>query len=104
MKLNQALLCTATCAFALMISLPAYAAKTDRKKDRAKDTSPDFATLDKDANGSVSKAEYVAGLKDKLGEDAAKTRFTELDKNKDDNLSKDELGTVEKKRKRDRKK
>ena len=127
MKLNKAILSIAAFAVALMMSLPAFAAKGDRRKTRAKDDSPTFAALDKDANGSLSKAEYVAGMKaklgeeaatassasssstaaagmkDKLGEEAATKRFAELDKNKDDSLSKDELGTTEAKKKRDKK-
>lgn len=104
MKLKIALLPTTAFAVALMMSVPAFAAKGDRKKDRAKDDSPTFATLDKDSNGSVTKDEYVTGMKDKLDKEAATKRFAELDKNSDGSLSKEELGATETKKKRVKKK
>lgn len=103
MKTHKVILALVAIAAALFTTLPAHAAKGERKRDRNKDATPDFAALDKDGNGSISKAEYVAGMKAQLGEEAAAARFADLDKNKDGSLSKEELGTAEKKKKREKK-
>ena len=104
MKLKTALIPVAALAVAMIMTLPAFAAKGDRKKDRAKDAGPTFATLDTNKDGSISKDEYVTGMKDKLDKEAALKRFAELDKDKDDKLSNDELGTTDVKKKRIKKK
>ena len=104
MKLRFAIIPLAAVAVALITSVPAFAAKGNRKKDQNKDASPTFAELDKDNNGSISKTEYVAGMKTKLGsEEAATKRFGELDKDKDDTLSKEELAAGEVKKKKRKK-
>ena len=99
MKLRNLLVIPALAA-ALTLPFSAYAAKG--KKAQATDA-PSFATLDKDSNGSISLEEYVAGMKDKLGEDGAKARFKELDKDNDGKLTKEEFDagqTAKKKKKR----
>jgi hypothetical protein len=82
---------------ALAIALPvAFAAKPDKKKkkDQAQNTATApavaFASADKDGDGVITQSEYVAAFKDSLGEDAAKVRFGQLDKNIDAKLSKEE--------------
>ncbi len=90
----------ATLAAVIALPIAALAAKADRKK--ADDSHPAFATIDKDSNGSLSEAEFVAALKEKLGEDGAKAKFAELDKDKDGKLTSEEYAaaTPEKKKKR----
>jgi hypothetical protein len=93
----------AVCTASLLLPTFALAAKGDNKKNN--DPAAVFASLDKDGNGSVSQAEYVEAMKEKLGEDGAKKHFAELDKNKDGSLTKDELGAAtDKKAKRGKKK
>lgn len=77
-------------ALATAIALPvaSFAAKGDRKKKEPAGVS--FATADKNSDGSVSEAEYVVAVKDKLDETSAKSRFATLDKNGDGKLSSEE--------------
>jgi Ca2+-binding EF-hand superfamily protein len=89
MKTSKTLL-TATLAVALTVPFTAFAAKGDKKKS---DTpAAKFAAADKDADGSISEAEYITAMKDKLGEDEAKKHFAELDRNHDGKLTKAEFG------------
>lgn len=94
-------------AFTLIaaFALPAYgfAAKPEkpgkperRKKDKTAAAAPavSFTQADKDADGSVSSAEYVAAMKEQLGESAASLRFGTLDKDSDGKLSKEEFDTT----------
>ncbi|MBI5690417.1 MAG: EF-hand domain-containing protein [Verrucomicrobia bacterium] len=78
-------------AVALAVALPGIclAAKADRK-NKKNDTPAAFATVDKNSDGSVSKEEFMAAMKEKLGESAADSRFTTLDKNSDGKLTKEE--------------
>lgn len=102
---SSSVLLIATVAFGLALPLESFAAKADRserqnkKNDSAATT---FETMDKDKDGAVTQAEYLAVMKTSLGEDAAKTRFATLDKNGDGKLSKDEFGssTPEKKKRK----
>lgn len=88
-------------ALATAIAAPAvsFAAKSERKK---KDTPMAFSSLDKNSDGNVTLAEYTAAMKDKLGDEGAKSQFAQLDKNSDGKLTSDEYGsgTKEKKRKK----
>ncbi len=77
-----------------------FAAKGEKKKS----SEPAFATVDKDSNGSVSRAEFVAAMKATLGDDAAGDKFGELDKNKDGKLSSEEFAAASGKKKGKKKK
>jgi Ca2+-binding EF-hand superfamily protein len=97
MKITRTLLLTAIAA-AIALPTAALAAKADRKKGAA----VTFTTADKDNDGHVTQAEYIAALKASLGEESAKTKFGSLDKNSDGKLSKEEFGpdATEKKKRR----
>jgi Ca2+-binding EF-hand superfamily protein len=102
MKLIHSRMLVATLAVA--ISLPvAFAAKGGGKKKDAS-SQPEFSVVDKDTDGSISQAEYVAAMKDKLGEEGAKSKFAELDKDKNGSLSKEEYAAGETPAKKKRKK
>ena len=73
---------------ALVLPFTVFAAKGE-KKPKA-EPPPAFATVDKDSNGSIEEAEYVAAVKGRLTEEAAKTQFAALDKNHDGKLSSEE--------------
>jgi hypothetical protein len=72
-----------------------HAAKGD-KKDNKKDKTPAaiFEAMDADHNGSITLAEYVAAQKERIGEDGAKKRFAELDKDHDGKLTREEMGAT----------
>ena len=81
-------------AVALSLPLAAHAADATKKKGP-------FMAADTDGDGKVSVTEYVAAMKGKLDENAAKAKFAELDKNKDKSLSREEFQAgVEKKEKK----
>lgn len=93
-------------AITILLALLAIAAVTvnaeDAKKPEAgakKKPSPEemFKKLDKDANGSVSKEEFLASPAAKKDEAKATERFTKLDKNADGSLSKEEFTPKKKK-------
>jgi hypothetical protein len=90
MNFRSTLICTAVLG---LIALPTvtFAAKGDKKD---KTPAAEFAKLDKDGDGTVTEAEYLDAMKDKLGVDGAKTHFAELDKDHDGKLSKDEFGAA----------
>ena|SRR5438067_1215141 len=90
MKLIKALLSFAV-AIALSLPLAAHAAKENKKKTD-KNPATQFAALDKNGDGVITEEEYVAAMKDKLGDDGSKNHFAELDKNHDGKLTKGEFG------------
>ena len=100
MKLSRHILVS---SLVVALAVPAvFAAKGERKKSKDTAEVPAFATVDKDSDGSVSEAEFVAA-NEKLGAVAAKSRFELLDKSKDGKLSKEEYAagaTPEKKKRR----
>jgi hypothetical protein len=89
---------------AIALPVSALAAKAERKNKKETGPAVAFATVDKDTDGSISKEEFVAALKEKLGEDSAKARFATLDKDSSGKLSKEEYaadtGEVKKRRKK----
>ena len=101
LKLTHRLFIT-TIAAALALPIAASAAKADRKN--AVEPLPAYETIDKDAKGSISKDQFVAALKEKLGgEDTAKAKFDALDKNSDGKLTKDEYAAANEQKKRKKK-
>src|SRR5690349_17089955 len=91
MKLIPAIIPFAVAA-ALSLPLAAHAAKENKKKSDDKNPAAQFAALDKDSDGVITQEEYVAAMKDKLGDDGSKSHFAELDKNHDGKLTKEEFG------------
>jgi Ca2+-binding EF-hand superfamily protein len=87
MKLSKIALCAAL-AVAFTLPFTAEAAKGDRKNK--KQAGPAFSTIDKDGKGEVTEAQYIAAVKDSIGEETAKTQFASMDKNKDGKLTKEE--------------
>jgi Ca2+-binding EF-hand superfamily protein len=83
--MHKRILIAATIAL-LAIPLAAHAADGEKKK------SP-FVTADTDSDGKVSQAEYVTAMKGKLDDAAARTRFAELDKDRNGSLSREEFST-----------
>ena len=73
---------------AVLLTLPLALSAADGTKKKGA-----FMTADTDGDGKVSLAEYVAAMKGKLDEAAAKARFAELDKDKNGSLSPDEFST-----------
>jgi len=91
-----------TIAAAVALPIAAFAAKANRKN--AAEPLPAYETIDKDSKGSVSKEQFVAALKEKLGgEDAAKAKFDALDKNSDGKLTKEEYAAAAEQKKRKKK-
>jgi hypothetical protein len=92
-----------TIAASLLLPVTASAAKGDRKK--AGEPLLGYETIDKDSKGSVSKDQFVAALREKLGgEDTAKTKFDALDKDGDGKLTKVEYAAGNETQKRKKKK
>ena len=91
----------ATLAVSIALPFAAYAAKGERKNKKEAAPAVAFETADKNKDGSLDKDEYVAAMKDQLGEDGAKSKFATLDKNNDGKLSKEEYSaTTETKKKK----
>lgn len=99
MKLSKLALCAAFAA-AFTLPLTAEAAKGERKN---KKPAPAFSSVDQDSDGAVTKEEYLAAMKNSIGEETAKTQFATMDKNKDDKLSSDEYAAGGKKERKKRK-
>jgi Ca2+-binding EF-hand superfamily protein len=72
-------------AAAIMLSLPLALSAADQKKKGP------FMAADADNDGKVTQTEYVAAVKGKMDDAAAKAKFAELDKNKDGSLSREEF-------------
>jgi Ca2+-binding EF-hand superfamily protein len=89
---------------ALACPIAVQAAKADRKnKNQQQEQLPvAFAAADTNGDGNVTKEEFVAALKEKLGEGGASSKFASLDKNSDGKLSKEEYsgGATEPKKRR----
>ena len=80
------LVCTA-----LVAPAPAAETETAKEKPAYRNASVVFTELDQDKSGSLSETEYLAGMSESLGADAAKSRFAELDRDGNGKLSKDEF-------------
>jgi Ca2+-binding EF-hand superfamily protein len=89
MKVTTRLLVT-TLVAALAVPAVCLAAKGERKRDK-KAPAATFATADKNNDGTVTQSEFVAAMKEQLGEEGAKSRFTTLDKDANGKLSKEEF-------------
>ena len=81
----------------LALPLAVQAAKGDRKKGDAADA---FAKADKDGDGVVTEAEFIAAMGGKGGEDTAKKRFARMDKDHDGKLTKEEFSAAAGKKKK----
>ena len=81
----------------------AKAERRDKKKQPAEQLPVAFAAADADGNGSVSKEEFLAALKEKLGVGGASSKFASLDKSADGKLTKEEYSGGETERKRRKK-
>lgn len=86
-----------TLVAALALPLAVQAAKGDRKKG---DTADAFAKADKDGDGVVTEAEFIAAASGKGDEAAAKKRFARMDKDHDGKLTKEEFSAAAGKKKK----
>lgn len=79
---------------AALLSLPLALSAADEAKKKGP-----FMVADADNDGKVTLAEYVAAVKGKLDDSAAKAKFADLDKDKNGSLSREEFnaGAGEKK-------
>lgn len=82
--MQKRILLTAT---AVLFSLTLAAQAAEKKKGP-------FLTADADGDGKVTVAEYVASVKGKQDDAAAKAKFAELDTNKDGSLSREEFAAA----------
>ena len=74
-------------ATAALLSLPLAVNAADEGKKKG----GPFMAADTDNDGKVTLAEYVAAVKGKMDDAAAKARFAELDKDKNGSLSREEF-------------
>ena len=103
MKLSHRLLLV-TIATAVALPSAVFAAKADKKKNAT--PAATFATVDKDGDGNITEAEFLAAAQGKIADDVAKSRFAAMDKNHDGKITKDEftgLGEEPAKKKRKKK-
>lgn len=89
MKLTHRLLLISLAA-AIALPCATFAAKPERKKKNATPAAT-FASVDKDNDGAISEAEFLAAEKDRGTVEAAKARFAAMDKNADGKIAKDEF-------------
>jgi Ca2+-binding EF-hand superfamily protein len=70
------------------------------QEKKGKSPEEQFKSLDKDSDGKLSKAEFVARITDPEKKTKAETRFSRIDKNNDGFLSLEEYkeGTMKKKK------
>jgi Ca2+-binding EF-hand superfamily protein len=89
---------------AVALSVPAvvFAAKGEAKPKAAL-PKVSFETADKDKDGSVTEAEYLAALGENADQKRAKARFAQLDTNHDGKLSKEEMESGAKRKKKESK-
>lgn len=62
-----------------------------------------FEAADKDKDGSVTEAEFLAAMGENADQKRAKARFAQLDTNHDGKLSKEEMEAAGKKKKKENK-
>jgi hypothetical protein len=74
----------AATAVALSLPLASYAAEQTKNKINP------FMSADKDGDGRISSAEYMAAMMGKQDEAASRAKFAALDQNKDGSLSREE--------------
>ena len=74
-------------ATAALLSLPLALNAADQTKKKGNP----FTAADANGDGQVTLAEYVAAVKGKMDETAAKARFEALDKDKNGSLSQQEF-------------
>lgn len=88
MKVSTRLLVTVL-ASALALPAVSFAAKGDAKKNGKAPAG--FAAIDKDSDGNLTEAEFVAAMEGRGNDTAAKKRFSALDKDNNGKVSKDEF-------------
>ena len=81
--MQKHILIAATAAF---LSLPLASVAADQAKKKGP-----FVAADADNDGKVTLTEYVAAVKGKMDDTAAKAKFAELDKDKNGSLSREEF-------------
>ena len=80
-------------ALAAALSLPVALNAADENKKKG----GGFASADADKDGKVTEAEYVAAMKNRGDDEAAKRRFAQLDADKDGSLTQQEYNAGAKK-------
>jgi Ca2+-binding EF-hand superfamily protein len=94
------LILVASIAIAAPVAL--FAAKGDAKTRTAL-PKVSFETADKDKDGSVTEAEYLAAMGENADQKRAKARFGQLDADHNGKLSKEEMEASGKKKKKESK-
>lgn len=90
--------------FAVAIAAPvALIAAKGEAKSKSALPKVSFETADKDKDGSVTEAEYLAAMGENADQKRAKARFAQLDTNHDGKLSKEEMEAAPKKKKKESK-
>lgn len=89
-------------AVILAAPLAVFAAKGESKSKTAL-PKVSFETADKDKDGSVTEAEFLAAMGENADQKRAKARFAQLDTNHDGKLSKEEMESGAKRKKKENK-